>query len=266
MSGPNHNPSDPATVVSLTGDRLGYARALTAVESLRFRLPREALASTGGPLMSRIRSIVNPTPASPPTALSSTGWSLAAIGLVVALIAATSAIGESTHGRTPVWMPESVEHWSPLFEKASEDHGVDAALLSIVTLVESRGNPQVVSTFGAIGLMQIMPATAEKIATERGIDDFDVEKLLDPATNIDFGTWYFARQIEDFGDGTLSVETVTRAAAAYNGGPKRMRRHLDRGQPLSEESERYSRLVGQLWTEREQAESATLDRLIGGGF
>ena len=252
-----------AAVVSLTGDRLGYARALTDVESLRSQWPRQALASTGGSLMSRIRSIVNPTAASPSTPLSTAVWSVAAIGLVVALIAATTAIGDSTHGQTPVWMPESVGRWSPLFEQASERHGVDPALLSIVTLVESLGDPESVSSWGAIGLMQIMPATAEKIAAERGIDNFDVETLRDPVTNVDFGAWYLARQIADFGDGSLSAETVTRAAAAYNGGPKRLRRHLDRGQPLSEEAERYSRLVGELWHEREQDDSATFERFIG---
>lgn len=129
------------------------------------------------------------------------------------------------------------------------------ALLSIVTLVESRGNPDAISSWGAVGLMQIMPPTAEKIAAARGIDDFDVEKLVDPATNIDLGAWYLAKQIADFGDGSLSQETVARAAAAYNGGPKQLRAHLEQGLPLSEESANYSRLVRQLWLDRGRADS-----------
>jgi beta-lactamase regulating signal transducer with metallopeptidase domain len=249
-----------ATVVALTGDRLGYARALTGLESLRGALPYPALASTGGFLMSRIRSIVNPTPSSTRSPLFTTVCSLGAIGLVVALVATTGAIGEATHSHTPAWMPESVSRWSAEFETAAKRHGVDPALLSIVTLVESRGNPDAVSSWGARGLMQIMPATAEKIAAARGIGDFDVQTLADPATNIDFGAWYLAEQVAAFGDGSLSEETVGRAAAAYNGGPKRLRQHLDDGRPLSEESEKYSRLVSDLWNDRERSDSEALAR------
>ncbi len=253
-----------AAVVALTGDRLGYARALTGVETARSRLPRQALASTGGSLMSRIRSIVHPTPVSPTTSWSAAIWTLAALGLVVALTAATTAIGEATHAPTPQWMPDTVGRWSSLFQTAADRHGVDPALLSIVTLVESRGNPDALSSLGAVGLMQIMPATGKKIATDRGIQGFDVDDLRDPATNVDFGAWYLARQIEDFGDGTLSTATVTRVAAAYNGGPRRMRQHLDHGQPLSEESRGYSSLIGKLWSERDEADSAAFDRLFAG--
>ena len=111
--------------------------------------------------------------------------------------------------------------------------------------------------------MQIMPATAEKIAAARGIPDFDVQSLRDPATNIDFGAWYLAEQIADFGDGSLSEKTVGHAAAAYNGGPKRLRQHLDNGRPLSEESEKYSRLVSELWRDRARSDSETLTRWMG---
>jgi soluble lytic murein transglycosylase-like protein len=252
-----------STVVSLTGDRLGYAHALTRMEWLRSRLPRQALASTGGSLMSRIRTIVNPPPASSPAPLWATACGLTAIGTVVALVAITGAIGEPRAEFTPPWMPESVERWSPQFAEAAVRHAVDPTLLSIVTLLESRGNPEAVSSWGAVGLMQIMPETARKIAATRGIVDFELADLRDPATNIDFGAWYLARQIEAFGDGGLTERTVANAAAAYNGGPKQLRGHLEQGTPLSEESERYSRLVRELWSDRDKPASATFDRLSG---
>ena len=211
--------------------------------------------------MSRVRNIVQPNPSSPRTRLSTAALSLATLGLVVALIATTNAIGDGTHGAAPAWMPGSVLQWSEQFEEAGKRHGVDPALLSIVILLESRGNPEAVSSRGAVGLMQVMPATARKIASSRGIDAFNVEDLGDPAVNIDFGAWYLARQIKAFGDGSLSDETVSLAAAAYNGGPKLLRAHLDDGKNLTEESRRYSRLVGELWRDRDKTSSPAFDRL-----
>ena len=214
--------------------------------------------------MSRIRTIVNPSPASSPAPLWAAACGLAAIGTIVALVAITGAIGEPRAEFTPPWMPESVERWSPQIAEAATRHEVDPTLLSIVTFLESRGNPEAVSSWGAVGLMQIMPDTARKIAALRGIADFEVADLRDPATNIDFGAWYLARQIETFGDSDLTERTVANAAAAYNGGPKQLRGHLEEGTPLSAESERYSRLVRELWSDRDKPESATFDGLTGG--
>ena len=130
-----------------------------------------------------------------------------------------------------------------------------------MTLLESNGNPDATSSMGALGLMQILPATAESIAKERGIANFHVDDLRDPAVNIDFGAWYLAAQIATFGDGELSDRTVELAAAAYNGGPALLRKHLDHGLPLTEESRRYSGLVTALWKDREQSRSVTCERL-----
>jgi len=252
-----------AAVVEMTGNRMAYARALSHVAGVRALNPQPSLSSTGGPLMSRIRSIVQPSPSARPSRLATTAWSMAAVGLLVALIATTSAIGDATHDFSPQWMPESVERWNDELQRAARAHDIDPALLSIMTLLESRGKPQVVSSRGAMGLMQIMPATALKIAEVRGIKNFDVEALRDPATNLDFGAWYLARQLTNFGDGKLSEVSVERAAAAYNGGPKRLRRHLEHGEPLSEETQRYSGLVRKLWNERSHKNSETLARLLG---
>lgn len=253
-----------ATVIAVTGDRFGYARALAGMESIRSGYPQPALAASGGSLMSRIRNILNPAPSTSRSPLSTAAWSLPALGLAVALVATTSVIGDTTRMLTPLWMPQSVTQWSSEFEEASKRHGVDPTLLSIVTLVESRGDAEAISSWGAIGLMQIMPNTGKKIAEIRGIDGFTVDDLHDPATNIDFGAWYLAEQIEAFGDGQLSDRTVARVAAAYNGGPKRMRRHLEEGMDLSDESQRYSEIVEQLWAERGETRSKTFERITGG--
>lgn len=140
-------------------------------------------------------------------------------------------------------MPSSVTRWSTQVTAAAARHGVDPELLAIITLVESKGNPDAESPSGALGLMQIMPATGAKIAAVRGITDYSPEKLGDPSYNLDFGAWYLARQLETFGD-------VALAAAAYNGGPGTVKAHLTTGSPLPAEAARYQARVVDLWARR----------------
>ncbi len=89
---------------------------------------------------------------------------------------------------------------------AASRHGVPASRISGIIITESSGNPNAVSPAGAIGLMQLLPATARATC---GISAAD---LRDPAMNIDCGTRYYAQQLRSFGGHDL-------AAAAYNAGP-----------------------------------------------
>lgn len=85
---------------------------------------------------------------------------------------------------------------------------------------ESEFDPRAVSPAGAMGLMQLMPATARAMAKELGLG-FDAGRLLeDPAYNIRLGSAYLARLIEEFGAYYPIV------AAAYNAGPNRARQWL----------------------------------------
>jgi hypothetical protein len=159
------------------------------------------------------------------------------------------------------WMPDSVERWMPQFEAASLKHGVDVKLIAIVTLVESGGNPLAQSPSGAMGLMQIMPATGQDIARIRGIQGFSLDQLWSPETNIDFGAWYLAQQLSSFGvDGDPDwQESVELAASAYNGGPGTVQALLGNGRSLPGETERYRAWVGGMWSERGVAQSATFE-------
>lgn len=75
---------------------------------------------------------------------------------------------------------------------AAQTHGVDYALVKAVTATESAFNPQAVSHKGAVGLMQIMPATAAQygVRSEPGISV--VQKLKEPGINIQVGTRHLA--------------------------------------------------------------------------
>ena len=94
--------------------------------------------------------------------------------------------------------------------KAAVEHGVDADLLLAVAEVESGLRPDAVSSKGALGVMQLMPATAARM----GVAD-----ALNPDENIDGGARYLREQIDRFG-GDLSL-----ALAAYNAGPEAVSRH-----------------------------------------
>jgi soluble lytic murein transglycosylase len=96
--------------------------------------------------------------------------------------------------------------------------GISPLLVLAIIREESRFDPNVVSRAGAIGLMQLMPATA---SWHSGLADsipLGGNDLRDPAKNIRAGTGYFRYLLERF-DGS-----VVGALAAYNGGEGRMAR------------------------------------------
>jgi soluble lytic murein transglycosylase-like protein len=96
---------------------------------------------------------------------------------------------------------------------------IDPLLKQAVIWQESRGNPNAVSKKGATGIMQIMPGTAREIAQELGIEEYD---LRDPATNEMFGEYYLGKMLDQF-DGDVEL-----ALTAYNQGPNRVKRLLER--------------------------------------
>lgn len=92
--------------------------------------------------------------------------------------------------------------------RAAAAHGLDEKLLHAVVLTESAYRPDARSPAGAVGLTQLMPATA----LELGVAD-----RYDPIENLRGGADYLARQILHFGDLRLAL-------AAYHAGPSRVAR------------------------------------------
>lgn len=93
--------------------------------------------------------------------------------------------------------------YNDIIVDAARRFDVDAALVSAVIKAESDYNPRIVSNKGARGLMQLMPATAER---------FGVTNSFDPAQNIHAGTRYLRWLLKTF-DGNADL-----AVAAYNAG------------------------------------------------
>jgi soluble lytic murein transglycosylase len=103
--------------------------------------------------------------------------------------------------------------------------GVPRALLYGVMRQESGFRPDVSSGAGARGLMQLMPATAERLAKERG-EPYDDAKLVEPGTSLRLSAHYLKKLLTAFGG------SVPLAVAAYNAGPVAVRRWLENGQKL----------------------------------
>jgi soluble lytic murein transglycosylase len=115
--------------------------------------------------------------------------------------------------------------YAELVERQSSDHGIEAELIYAVMRQESGFRPEVVSPARAVGLLQIMPSTGERLARELGVD-FAPERLREPPTNVRLGALYL-RKLLDLFDGNLPL-----AVASYNAGPNAVLRWLDGGRSL----------------------------------
>jgi peptidoglycan lytic transglycosylase len=97
--------------------------------------------------------------------------------------------------------------------RACERTGLDPWLLLAVMRRESLFKPDVRSAAGAVGLLQLLPATARRAAVVLGRPAVRDEQLVEPDTAIDLGSWYLAELVGRFGDPAVAL-------AAYNAGPR----------------------------------------------
>ena len=120
-----------------------------------------------------------------------------------------------------------LSRWDAAIESSAREFGVDANLLRGLMAAESGGDPVALSRAGAVGLMQLMPATAEEEAQRLRIKDYAESRLKEPALNIRLGASYLSRQLKRF-DGEEAF-----ALASYNAGGTRVHRWRGRAPDLS---------------------------------
>jgi len=121
---------------------------------------------------------------------------------------------------------------------AAQVFTVDESLIRAIIHAESAYQPEALSPRGAQGLMQLMPATQEEL---------QVTDVFDPVSNIEGGTLYLSRLLDQFN------QSVDLATAAYNAGPGAVREHG--GIPPYRETREYVRRVKILYRRYRSGES-----------
>lgn len=109
-------------------------------------------------------------------------------------------------------------HFNDLIVTEAVEADVDPLVLFALVRQESNFEWHVESWAGAQGLMQVMPATAEWIALQLGRRGFSQRLIYRPHVNVEFGVWYFDRQLSTFNN------DIAAALVAYNAGPGRVKR------------------------------------------
>ena len=169
-----------------------------------------------------------------PLSVASTlaGWRRSGVGSAVALCvvllpggaAPVAALAQGS----PVARPAAVHPYASHVADAGRRFGIPEAWIWAVMRVESAGNSRAVSRAGAMGLMQIMPATWADLRARYGLgsDPFDVRD------NIMAGAAYLRQMHDRYGNASAML-------AAYNAGPGRYDDYRSRGRPLPPETVGY---------------------------
>ena len=118
-----------------------------------------------------------------------------------------------------------------IISNSSYKYNIEPAIIKAVISAESNWDPRAISHKGAIGLMQLMPTTAE---------DMQVSNPFDPEENIEGGTRYLRHLLNRF-NGDLDL-----ALAAYNAGPARVEK--SGGIPAIPETIQYIKKVTRMYT------------------
>ena len=128
-------------------------------------------------------------------------------------------------------LKKNKKKYTPIIEAAATKHGVDPKLVHAVIYAESAYNAKAISSAGAVGLMQLMPATARQ---------YGANNRKDPKQNVFAGTRYLKYLLGLFNDDlALSV-------AAYNAGENAVKKYHNQIPPYSE-TQKYVKKVLQLY-------------------
>ena len=120
---------------------------------------------------------------------------------------------------SPLWRMAYPTGYMPQIRRYAASH-VDPFLVAGIIREESLYNPKALSSVGAMGLMQLMPETANRIARRLGLVPVDREDLLQGEVNVRLGTAYVGHLLREY-QGNL-----IRAVAAYNAGPAAVKRWI----------------------------------------
>jgi soluble lytic murein transglycosylase len=114
--------------------------------------------------------------------------------------------------------PARFQQHDTLIRTVAAEHQVDPMLVKAVVWRESRFDAQKFGTAGERGLMQVSEKAAGDWARETKAENFRVEELFDPKTNLEAGTWYLRRAIQHWQN---QANPMPFALAEYNAGGTR---------------------------------------------
>ena len=125
-------------------------------------------------------------------------------------------------GDYPLWeLAYPRPYWSKL-KSFSNQAGIDPYFALAIMREESHFDPQALSSSKAIGLMQLMPATAKDVAKRKKIQLREKEDIFDPELNARLGTLYLGRLSSQFKSELIFT------AGGYNAGPHNMNKWINR--------------------------------------
>ena len=136
-----------------------------------------------------------------------------------------TATGSGAAASGPLNLPAAGQRYSSMITAAAKKAGIDPALLGAVAWTESNFNANAVSPAGAVGIVQLMPATARGLGVNAS----------DPAQALAGGARYLKSMLDQFGGNT------SLALAAYNAGPTAVKQ--SGGIPPYTETQNYVRTV-----------------------
>ena len=141
-----------------------------------------------------------------------------------------------------LWVVQSEPEWYqrlryPLRYEAiltghARNYDLDQALLAAVIYTESKFDADARSEAGAIGLMQLLPATARGIAVRTGGARFVVSDLYVPELNVRYGSWYLRHLLDRYGQERTAL-------AAYHAGQANVDRWREQGVGIQFAETRY---------------------------
>ena len=117
--------------------------------------------------------------------------------------------------------PQRFKQYDGTIRSVAEEQHLDPMLVKAVAWRESRLDPQKYGSAGERGLMQVSERAANEWARENKIDNFRVEDLFDPTTNLRAGAWYLRRAFEHWAS---QPDPLPFALAEYNAGASRAQR------------------------------------------
>ncbi|MDB5774519.1 MAG: lytic transglycosylase [Herbaspirillum sp.] len=134
----------------------------------------------------------------------------------------------------------NLKKYEAMVERAAAEFNLEPALLKAIMAAESGFNPNAVSPKGAVGLMQIMPATAERYGVQGDRQRTLHQKLTDPGINIRLA----ARYLHDLNK--IFPQNTDLTIASYNAGENAVQKYSNQIPPYPE-TQNYVQLVAQFY-------------------